>query len=596
MYRPGVYLRGAAEHRRREQPESDVFALFTRASHGRERTKAVLNGSATGPFGCAVRRVLWLTCVAATAIVLAGPATANGSSQAAAAAAAPQNDAGGETPAPTADQSADDVPGVQIPVSLANGVFQRRLPFDVPFYVTGTPTGFANEMSLSVYRISSRAVLTDVVSALRSTVDCGAPDTATVRGVSRSTWRQSGTSQQFLLLVDALEPQRYYAFCFLSSGPVPFAEIEPAVRGMLVEAILSILGERPVGDLSLQLASNFHARLAEGITKLGAARPVRAVIPAGNLFSRETPIERDRPFIVLMTALVNPYQQMPNAREDYRAQRAVVAKALEAAKEPAKDFLTQAIIDALPAAATQLPEPLQAVRSTTPFDPAPFDVSEARVTLERVIAEARAKTNDAAANALQGLLDEVEGLPDIVSRYARQYERLREVSQQVLQRVELEAREVTVGLGSSVLTADMNRNAYVSLDLGMAYAWDLQNLVFYAGTNIYFRPINKNAPLGRNFWRRFALTIGITTSVKDESRRADDLRTSTGSDGTNSLLIGGGFRVTPSIRLGAGALVFKESETNPLVTQTSVAATPYVSMALDVNLGQIFRSMFPADQ
>jgi hypothetical protein len=511
-------------------------------------------------------------------------------------AAATEDDGGGEAPAPTADQSADDVPGVQIPVSLANGVFQRRLPFDVPFYVRGTPPTFANQMTLSVYRIGSRAVLSDVVTALRATQDCNPAESTDVRRVSRTTWRRVENAQQFLLLVDALEPQRYYAFCFLSAGPVPFDDIQPAVRAMLVEAILAILGEKPSGDLSLQLASNFHSRLAEAITKLGASRPIQAVIPLGNLFSKETPIERDKPFIVLMTSLVNPYQQMPNAREDYRQARARVATALEAAKEPAKDFLSQAIIDALPPASTQLPEPLQAVRSTALFDPTPFDVSDARMLLERASLEARAKKNEEAADRLDELLAEVEGLPDIVSRYARQYERLRDVSQQVLQRVSLEARAVTVGLGSSVLTADMNRNAYVSLDLGLAYAWDLQNMVFYAGTNIYFRPINKNAPLGRNFWRRFALTIGITTSVKDESRRADDLRTSTEDDGTNSLLIGGGFRVTPSIRLGAGALIFKESEPNPLVTQTSVAATPYVSLALDVNVGQMFKSMFPADQ
>jgi hypothetical protein len=96
-----------------------------------------------------------------------------------------------------------------------------------------------------------------------------------------------------------------------------------------------------------------------------------------------------------------------------------------------------------------------------------------------------------------------------------------------------------------------------------------------------------------SFGRRFALTIGVTTSVKDESRRAEDLRPATGDDGTNSLLLGGGLRVTPSIRGGAGALIFKETDPDPLITQKSVVATPYASLAVDINLGGLLKQFFP---
>ena len=159
----------------------------------------------------------------------------------------------------------------------------------------------------------------------------------------------------------------------------------------------------------------------------------------------------------------------------------------------------------------------------------------------------------------------------------------------------LEAQTVYVTMGSSVLGADLVRSAYVSLDAGIAYPWRLENLVFYAGTNIYLRPINKEAPLryAGTFLHRFALTVGVTTTVQDKSRRAEDLRPAADAQQTsNSLLLGAGLRITPSLRVGAGALVFKETDPNPLINQTSVTATPYLSFTADINVGQVFRSLF----
>jgi len=50
--------------------------------------------------------------------------------------------------------------------------------------------------------------------------------------------------------------------------------------------------------------------------------------------------------------------------------------------------------------------------------------------------------------------------------------------------------------------------------------------------------------------------------------------------------------VTPSLRLGGGVLVFRETDPNPLINQKSVAVTPYVSFTADVDVAQIFRAIF----
>jgi hypothetical protein len=307
-------------------------------------------------------------------------------------------------------------------------------------------------------------------------------------------------------------------------------------------------------------------------------------------------VARNTPFARLLTDLIEPYQLMDLDRTNYDTDLAALVNATTAARTgPANAFLTPAILGALPADANALPARDLALTSRTPFDLTPFNVEPSLRTLRGLAAGAR--PNDAAAAvAIDVLADELQSVGEDARMYAAHYEALRQAAQQTVDYVVLEAREVTVSLGSSVLGADLVRSVYVSLDAGIAYPWRLENMVFYAGTNIYFRPINKAAPLRykETFLHRFALTIGVTTTVKDDSRRAIDLRpTQDNTQTSNSLLIGGGLRVTPSIRIGGGVLVFKESDPNPTIKQTSVTATPYIGLAADVDVAAVLKSFFP---
>jgi hypothetical protein len=140
-----------------------------------------------------------------------------------------------------------------------------------------------------------------------------------------------------------------------------------------------------------------------------------------------------------------------------------------------------------------------------------------------------------------------------------------------------------------VVDGETPRTVYVSADAGVLYASVIETGAVYIGSNIYFRPVNKRAPLGRNdsFLRRAALTIGFTvTSIADENHR-------TRSDlfGRQSLVLGGGLRLTESVRAGAGVLLFKEADSNPLITRTSAATTPYISFSFDLDVGSTFRRL-----
>jgi hypothetical protein len=408
-----------------------------------------------------------------------------------------------------------------------------------------------------------------------------------VRPVGGSEWKGTANSQ-FALLVDPLDPQRYYAFCFVKIGAVPANELGPIARQSLAEAALLVIGPVPT-DVDVALATNFRDRVAERLNQFGASRETRAAVPPGNIFHRDTKIERRSPFVQVVLPIVDAYQAMP-PRSRYQNDRNRALAALETAVQAADKFVPQSVRDTLAGSPPQVPSPDAAIKSATPFDLESFDFSATLEALEKS-KDAAAKESEAAGKAIETLHDSVLDLSDDVRRYAAEYERLREAATRAVSFAALEARQVTVGLGSTVLDADTNRAVYVSLDTGMAYSWELETVAFYAGTNVYLRPINKKAPL-RGFSRRFAITVGVTTSIKDESRRADDLRTTTDPGGSNSVLLGAGLRVTPSVRVGAGALVFREADPNPLITQKSAAVTPYVSFALDVDLGAMLQKLF----
>jgi hypothetical protein len=108
----------------------------------------------------------------------------------------------------------------------------------------------------------------------------------------------------------------------------------------------------------------------------------------------------------------------------------------------------------------------------------------------------------------------------------------------------------------------------------------------YAGTNIYLRPVNPDVPLSQKdgFSRRFSFTLGYTLQgIADTNERTrKDLF------GGGSLVVGAGLRLTESLRVAGGALLFIKKNPNPLITGETVAATPYVSFSFDWQIAKTF--------
>ena len=155
--------------------------------------------------------------------------------------------------------------------------------------------------------------------------------------------------------------------------------------------------------------------------------------------------------------------------------------------------------------------------------------------------------------------------------------------------LEVEAAAIDVIIyGNTLGSFKTQQRRYISADFGFAFAADLDKTIPYVGTNIYFRPVNKNAPLSQRggFGRRFALNLGLTvSSIADSSPETrKDLF------GSNSLLIGAGWRLTDSLRIGGGAILFEGDDPNPLIEDFSLTTSYYVSISFDWDVLSFFRN------
>jgi hypothetical protein len=151
--------------------------------------------------------------------------------------------------------------------------------------------------------------------------------------------------------------------------------------------------------------------------------------------------------------------------------------------------------------------------------------------------------------------------------------------------VRQELRTVRLIGSDTIGTYDTFANWYISADAGFAYSQEVESTVPYIGVNVYFRPINKDAPLRMKggLKRRVSATIALTASSiadKNKAVRQDLFNTQT-------LLLGGGFRVTDAVRFGGGALIYKKIDSGDAV----IAAAPYVSISFDWNVAKQFAGL-----
>jgi len=165
---------------------------------------------------------------------------------------------------------------------------------------------------------------------------------------------------------------------------------------------------------------------------------------------------------------------------------------------------------------------------------------------------------------------------------------------QLADRVKIEASGVEAVDGSTTGNLATSQTNYISADAGLVFAPELKTGVTYVGMNFYWRPVNKDANLSQlgnfrqTFTRRFSNTLGLTVqSLADGDSGAAQTRKDL--FGSQSLILGGGLRITNSFRFSAGAVVFRKKDRNPLVSNYSLTTTYYLSLSFDLNVAKAFQ-------
>ncbi len=114
-------------------------------------------------------------------------------------------------------------------------------------------------------------------------------------------------------------------------------------------------------------------------------------------------------------------------------------------------------------------------------------------------------------------------------------------------------------VGSSIVPYTDRAKLYISADVGLGSAFEIQETFGYAGVNIYTRAINKNAQLDwsrldLDWWRkRVSGMVGITIQ---DVERAGEFK---GTFGKKAVVGALGFRVLESVRVSAGGMLINST-------------------------------------
>jgi hypothetical protein len=204
-------------------------------------------------------------------------------------------------------------------------------------------------------------------------------------------------------------------------------------------------------------------------------------------------------------------------------------------------------------------------------------VADGKITMADLTnLQTAAKKAADAANEAKERMNEIVGLADGRDKPIKQ----------VADQLTLIATSSVTITTSTLGTFDTFSHYYVTADAGVLYAPEIRTTAPYIGTNFYLRPVNRDVSLTKksSFGRRFALIVGLTMKTIEDSqkqRRADLF-------GTQSLVVGAGYRITDIFRVGTGVLVFNRKNPNPLIKTQHVGSVPYVSISFDWDLAKTF--------
>lgn len=532
-----------------------------------------------------------------------------------------------------------------VQVDLEGQLFNRVLPFDVPFVLTGTvPTGVTTlevrcwELPPDL-RKSSGTPVGSTAETLRTKPDGDCwPGGALVW---RNTIDPTAPNPMFRLMVPRLDAESFYQFKFSFEKKVTLEDAQAFAKQVqgVVDTVLwgnpANTADLPLsGDLTMDEVLATRNGLIQAFQQVTSAD---RVTEPGTIFNPDTPASAvENEFNRLLRPVRNAQGQIGDAAEDYEDEVADLNPLLEQirtdptlrkladtlAARAASDPSAQNRVEEVSAALALLDAPVlrrsdrQSASTLASFlqrsEPYYSDAAAKMGELQDLLANRLVETDGAPRPFAQPLVSSGQLTADDLARLAALGQPAQPVGRasRALTRVGDLLNDRLTGLlagrasalatlaeayrtqvegmaiiaGSSTGSFQTQSRNYISADTGIVCTPELQECNTYAGTNIYFRPINKDAPLDQfgGFFqtlnRRLSLTLGLTLQGVGDDKTRDDLFNE------QSLLLGLGARMTNSVRLTVGGLLFKERDPNPLVSDESLTTTYFFSLSFDIDV------------
>ena len=534
-------------------------------------------------------------------------------------------------------------PFTRFKILLSSSFFNDSLPFDVPFIIWGDIPETSEAGAPLPKQITLRIAEIDDGSFNCNTagLEYGPPQqsglrkwTATDysdRGIPLPTDLVSSNRLQFEFMLQKLEPKKTYCFLFQKE---PGRRLTPseslglgktlvsAYRGFLQRrGTIDALGTRGVEDLRQSLITAlFAASPLEGLRarpgtvfdkdanagavfdafRTAAARVLDAHNDVVRLGPQVNAIRPTRP---------NEISEAENFTrwlgELSRLQGKIQASLRAAGAEQdlndlmrlPRDRASRLLLGVRPQDAFESLEVLEAAPGFVkdpgaPCPPGPLGVRcgvleslrDSLARLEKVVdLQPLAKQIRITRDDIQTRLGNLRELQEAVNlREERMLEHLAEL--------EGELPESILVLTTTLANLETRRRWYLSMDTGIAVGPTIDEVFPYIGTNMYFRPINTEAPPGP-FLTRFSVLYGVTWTdnlVKEGERQP--------LYGESAMLLFGvGLRLTDVLRLGGGAIVIKSENPDPTIDRTRLRLTPFVALSADIDLAGVLGKMFGDD-
>jgi hypothetical protein len=506
------------------------------------------------------------------------------------------------------DASTSSLDKIQLDVSAQ--AFLQKLPFDVPFFIVGAPPKLTTTIHAHIVEsgVADKVCAVPYVREVRVGEDATAFELYVERRLCAD--RRYEVRLTFLKRPELREIERIRNAAMLRFDTVLRSVIEgdipeASARGIhdeLVEEVRQAAGPgnwRSTPDGLFDISGNRRPleRLLIATRRVIAAQLSRKEIFIGHkevqaFLTEDLRALANSPALVALKRIPEELREDPDVVPVWERNKSGIdllnastpqldLLALGGSDVPSEDIWTD-----YSAKITSYGETLNALRALDTIIRAATDERQLRGTFQPVLGD----QNLAALEALITSAGRLTRAIERTGRLQRELTRLQaglktrtEALQALAQQIDLLVVQELFVIGSTIADGNTPENPYISMDGGFLYAPRIKTGALYVGTNIYTRPINKNAPLSEagGFRRRFAFTVGLTlASIKDEAERT---RFDFMSD-SRSLVVGAGFRISPSMRIGAGALVFREGDPNPNVTSRNTTATWYLTISADLNI------------